>query len=500
MKHFVKLLILFLLLLFLPVAVFTAAVHTKENPYHNSFTASLVDKYERLNTVPGARLVLIGGSSLPFGIRSAQLEEAIGLPVVNFGVYAALGTKVMTEIALPQLHSGDVVILAPELDPQTYSDYFNPDILWEACCENTALLKGLDLSEKEEMAFRWFKFALQKKELEGETVPKGVLYARSSFNPYGDIDFPRPENIMAGGFDASQPVRLSPLQKEEFFGFIRTFSRTCEKKGVRVFFSFSPINRAAIRYSAEESENFEAFLSGQLPGQLLGKLSDMTYDASYFYNTNYHLNEAGAVLHTRTLARLLSEALNIPAGTPPFTELAEVPGDTTTADEAIPSVSESSPSPSSAADASSEAPVLPYDPNERFVTIREIGGNLYVIGLSEEGRRQISLTLPENWEGRPVIGISEGAMASSVLQELIIPANYRVFDSCIFEESPSLARILLYLSEPSASAIPMSGLFEGCAKELQVYVPDESYAAYLSDYNWRLYSGYLHTISECILP
>ena len=168
MKRFWKLLILFLVLLILPFGVFTAATKVKENPYHNSFTASLVDKYERRSTLSGARLILIGGSSLPFGVDSARLEDALGLPVVNFGVYAALGTRVMAEIALSELHAGDVVILAPELDPQTYSDYFNPDILWEASCENTAVLKGLSLSEKEEMACRWFKFELERKRLEGK--------------------------------------------------------------------------------------------------------------------------------------------------------------------------------------------------------------------------------------------------------------------------------------------------------------------------------------------
>ena len=269
MKRFIRLLLLFLLLLILPFGIFAAATKVGENPYHNSFTASLVDKYERLSSVPGARLVLIGGSSLPFGIDSARFEEATGLPVVDLGVYAALGTRVMTEIALPELHAGDVVILAPELDPQTYSDYFNPDILWEASCENTAVLKGLSLSEKEEMACRWFKFALERKRLEGESVPDGILYARSSFNEYGDISFPREGNIMAGGFDASQPVKLDGLRNDAFFASVNDFIRAAEKKGAKVWFGFSPVNDAAVRYTAEEAAAFEAYLSEQLPGRVL---------------------------------------------------------------------------------------------------------------------------------------------------------------------------------------------------------------------------------------
>ena len=506
MKRFIRLLILFLLLLLLPFGIFAAATKVRENPYHNSFTASLVDKYERLNSLSGARLVLIGGSSLPFGVDSARLEEALGLPVVNFGVYAALGTRVMAEIALPELNAGDVVILAPELDPQTYSDYFNPDILWEASCENTSLLKGLSLSEKEEMACRWFKFALARKQLEGESVPDGIRYARSSFNEYGDIAFPRTENIMAGGFDTSQPVKLDELRNDAFFAYVKSFISAAEKKGASVFFTFSPVNAAAVRYVDAEACDFESYLNDQLPGHVLGHLLDMTYDAALFYNTNYHLNESGAARHTETLIRLLKEAdvggEDHPQ--PPASSSAAADKTTPAASETFPSSSESSAAAETPADETTsaipestpESESLPYDPNESFVIIREIGGSLYISGLSEEGRQQESLTLPERYEGRRITGISEGALASDVLKELTIPGNYRIFDSYIFEDCPLLSRIRLDLKEPSSSSIPMKGLFEGCAKELKVYVPDENYAAYLSDYNWRIYSGFLHRQSE----
>ena len=500
MKRFIRLLLLFLLLLILPFGIFAAATKVRENPYHNSFTASLVDKYERLSSVPGARLVLIGGSSLPFGIDSARLEEATGLPVVDLGVYAALGTRVMTEIALPELHAGDVVILAPELDPQTYSDYFNPDILWEASCENTAVLKGLSLSEKEEMACRWFKFALERKRLEGESVPDGTLYARSSFNEYGDISFPREGNIMAGGFDASQPVKLDGLRNDAFFASVNDFIRAAEKKGAKVWFGFSPVNDAAVRYTAEEAAAFEAYLSEQLPGRVLGTLADSTYEAALFYNTNYHLNDAGAAVHTETLIRLLKEAGVAPDDPTP-------PPASSEAEESTPSSSESTSSPAesstaaetSAADSSSaesestasDEP-LPYDPNERFVNIRDIGGSLYVTGLTEEGAALEELTLPVSFDGRSVLGIAEFALESSALKSLIIPGNYRFFASFIFD-CPNLTRIELGLAAPSASSIPMEGLFDGCGDGLKVLVPAESYASFLSDYNWRRYRDFLVT-------
>ena len=49
------------------------------------------------------------------------MEEMIGMPVVNFGLYATLGTKLMLDLSLGAIKKGDVVVIAPETDPQTYS-------------------------------------------------------------------------------------------------------------------------------------------------------------------------------------------------------------------------------------------------------------------------------------------------------------------------------------------------------------------------------------------
>ncbi len=270
------------------------------------------------------------------------------------------------------------------------------------------------------------------------------------------------------------------MQNDAFFGFVLQFIRQAEKKGARVYFTFSPINQAAAVYSSDSAKALESYLSGRLGSHLLGTLVDTTYEASLFYNTNYHLNEEGAALHTKTLIRLLREAGVDPAADP------SAPDDETppvTQSEAVPSSE-----PSSSA--------LPYDPNERFVVIREIGGNLFVTGLSEEGKAQESLTLPESYEGRPVIGLSSDSLTSDVLARLVIPGSYRFFDSYIFDGSPRLAWIVLLLEDPSSSSIPMQGLFDGCDPSLAVYVPDESLAAYLSDYNWRIYRSFLKRLSD----
>ncbi|MBR6704070.1 MAG: hypothetical protein IKI82_01435 [Lachnospiraceae bacterium] len=474
MKRFLRLLLLYLLLTALPFGVFAAAVRTEADPFENSFEASLRDKYDRLASLPGARLVFIGGSSLPFGLRSARLEKTFGLPAADFGVYAALGTRVMAEIALPLLHEGDIVVLAPETDPQTYSNYFNADVLWEAVGDRTEMLRPLSLPEREEMFLRRFKYAAERKWYEGTSLAADRLYSRDSFDEYGDISFPREGNVMPGGFDKSRLISLDGLIDTDFFAFVRTFAAVAGKKGAAVYFTFAPMNGAAVRFSGEEETAFLARLREELPGMVLGTPSDTVYPAEYFYNTNYHLNDEGAALHTETLIRLLADA--------GLRRREEDPGP--------PPESTESPEPTSE-DSSSAAETLPFDPNEAHFRIEEIGGSLFVTGLTEEGKAEKALTLPESAFGQPVTGIASFALEGCRAESLRIPACYRFFDSWIFEDCGTLSRIELLLRDPSSSYIPTSGLFDGCAPDLTVAVPADCYTAYISDYNWRLYRDLL---------
>ena len=71
------------------------------NSHENDFTAAIVDKYDRLNQTTGKKIVFVGGSSLPFGLKCGLIESELpGYTAVDFGLYAALGTVVMMDLSL----------------------------------------------------------------------------------------------------------------------------------------------------------------------------------------------------------------------------------------------------------------------------------------------------------------------------------------------------------------------------------------------------------------
>ena len=54
--------------------------------YEGNYQAATQDKVRLLKQTKGPKIVLIGNSNLAFGIDSAQIEQAFGMPVVNMGV------------------------------------------------------------------------------------------------------------------------------------------------------------------------------------------------------------------------------------------------------------------------------------------------------------------------------------------------------------------------------------------------------------------------------
>ena len=115
----VLLTLLSLLLVTSPFLGAVAAALLTPPAYSDTFVGALNEKCDRLKEIEGEKIVVVGGSSVAFGVDSALLSRYTGMPVVNFGLYAALGTKLMLDLSLPHIGEGDIVVISPELDPQT---------------------------------------------------------------------------------------------------------------------------------------------------------------------------------------------------------------------------------------------------------------------------------------------------------------------------------------------------------------------------------------------
>ena len=275
--------------------------------YGDTFMGELKSKYERLKETPGKRIILVGGSGVAFDCDSEMMDKFFSsYEIVNFGMYAGLGTKAVMDLSEAYIRKGDLVILSPEQSNQTLSDYFNGEYMWQAADGAFGMLRHIKSENFETMLGNFPKFVLEKLKyvLKGQNPSTDSIYQKKSFNAYGDIalDTCR-ENILTGGYDVNQKVRFTEdVVQQEFLGYMNAWAERLEKMGATVWYRYCPVNELAV----EEADNmaaYDAFLRQKLDFPVIGNPENSLMEAEWFFDTNFHLNQAGKEVNTVQLIR-----------------------------------------------------------------------------------------------------------------------------------------------------------------------------------------------------
>ena len=259
MKKTVIIVILAIIVLVAPFCAVASVAFALPCQYDKTFLAELSDKHSRLKSVKSEKIVLVGGSNLAFGIDSEKLEKYVGIPVVNYGLYAAIGTKAMLDMSRSYISAGDTVVICPETNKQTYSLYFNAHSMWQAIDCDKTMLYDVGFSNFPKLLAGLPEFAAEKLGFirkNKKPSPTGI-YVKSSFNKYGDIKVQRDCNIMPDGYDKSMPVSLAvDLLDSEFIDFLNSYALYCQSRGAKVYFGFPPINADSIVSTETEKQQF----------------------------------------------------------------------------------------------------------------------------------------------------------------------------------------------------------------------------------------------------
>lgn len=471
----------------IPVWKDNSVIFKKDAVYGNVFVAALGDKYERLLATDETKIVVVGGSSVAFGLDSEALSRNTGMEVVNFGLYATLGSKVMLDLSEDGLNSGDIVIFAPELDAQTMSLYFGSKSAWQAIDANNSLYdsinehNGADLKEAKDA------FIEEKLEYlaDGAPNPSGV-YNRASFNAYGDVVYERPYNVMTLGYDPNTIFDLDPESfSREFIEYFNSYCERMREKGVTVYFSYCPINSLSLAEGVDEAaiEALDLFFHDNLNCPVISDLGDYIMDWGYFYDTNLHLNDAGVIARTERLANDIRAAhklgdeivMNVPEPPGIDPELGGgLTGDDTFAD------------------------LFLYE-NELMPDGSVVG--VRIVGLSEEGKAFSgkSITVPSSYEGLRVLRISTGSLDGLVTEELYLGTNIAYIDDSAFRGA-SIKKIYLdFDCTACAVSTPSNddkkdpegfGFMKGAPEGCLIVCREEYRNNFREDYTWSHYYKY----------
>ena len=459
MKRIHRILLLLLLLLILPGSLLTAGLFLPQY-YKDSYYAELAAMRQRIRSAEGPRLIVLGNSDVAFGLDGALLESLLSekgfsYTVCPFGLYGAVGTSAMLSLSERELREGDLVVIVAEPVSETLSDYFGATAFWKCAESDPSLLLALNADQRRAMlgnaiGFLQTRFAYRQ----SGTAPmvQGV-YAKASFDERCDLVYDRPGNTMPLGYNASQPVTLSEVtMSEAFCEQIAAYCRTAERVGTIVLLSFSPLNRAALTDPDQVLPYFSR-IRDAFPCPVISDPNRYLMDSGWFYDSNFHLNSAGAVVRTLELARDVAAYLGCTE--PIDCPLPEMPAP-------VYSVSESA-------------------GDEKAFTYAPVGDAAYLIErLTAEGKEHAALTVPALYKGKPVIGFMPSALSdAAVLEDLTLPPSIEALPDGLFSSCPSLVRLVLTHTQKPCEVSQHT--FDG-ADRLRILVPSAAYPLYRDGY------------------
>ena len=307
-------------LLLVPI-VLLLSVFCLPSQYEKSYMGELKYKYNRLKNTDGKRIIIVGGSGMAFDVDSSLIKENFPeYEVVNLGMYAALGTASVLDMAISYCHVGDIIIYAPEQNTQPLSMYLGSDFAWQALDGAFYLLPYFLNSEKNIslMLSAFPRFAIEKLRLfiTASAPDPDSVYRKSAFNEYGDIADDLPQNTMLNGFDENTAVSYdTSVIPADYVSYLNECDKKATQKGSTLLFAYCPANKAAV-VEAKESDfenaidGYDLFLRNTLAIEVIGNPYDSIMDKEWFYDTNFHLNSSGKKLYTRQFIRNLKAYLS----------------------------------------------------------------------------------------------------------------------------------------------------------------------------------------------
>lgn len=303
MKRFLIRCSFFLLLVLALLALALFLIPNTKIPDNSLFASH--DKHQRLSALGSPKIVLVGGSNLPFGIKSQMIEDVTGMPVVNMGLHAGLGMNFILSEVEKDIHEGDIVIVSLEYHHFLSRSMFNgEDVLaallfdvnrdciqyvkpgqWLALTPNLCLYSSKKIINMSSKAVDDFE----------------ELFTRDSFNTYGDevAHYGLASTVHSG----KKPVLKGPVYGQAVRRLAR-FREYLESKGAGFILVACPYPEE--QYAIDRQVIEEIVGAVETAGMAYRVRPEAcVFPDSLMFNSFFHLTGEGAEMRTEQLIQYI---------------------------------------------------------------------------------------------------------------------------------------------------------------------------------------------------
>lgn len=290
-------------LVFMIVAA--AAVTLIPDQFPSAYQRAIVYQYDYYRTLGDHKIVLIGGSSLSFGIDLDLMEELTGRPCAILGNHAGYGLSYMIEMSKSNLQDGDIVVIE-------FANYTLDD------CGTELLLTG--------MGKRYDMYRFLHPRVWGQIIEAYPSYIKKSVGYWLGEGYQAPEPYTMESYDNRGAMVLQrdgcsipePFTDEvakiynrrtygpsvmngDFQEYLSDYVAYCKERNVQVYFTTVYWLDEAVLSNPDDIAAYDASLREQLAAPMISDSRDLIFPRKYIYNAIAHCNTEGAKYRTTLL-------------------------------------------------------------------------------------------------------------------------------------------------------------------------------------------------------
>lgn len=260
--------------------------------------------YNRLKALQDTtKIVIIAGSNGGFSINSRMISNAFHMPVVNTSTHAGIGVRMQFEIYKDLLHKGDVIIFCPEYGNGKNRLYGETTLLRILSTQLPSAYKKLSarqwlfIHKYIGLYFNGICKHFGQKPFDGP-------YSVKALNEYGDIEWERPHQ------DSIKLESFNGQLEESLIDYYKYVHQYTHDKGIKLLF-FPP---TFMETSYQLNEMQIDSMQQRLRQSGIGWQSEpkkYSFPDSLYFDTPYHMTQAGANKRTQVLIDDMLRLLHI---------------------------------------------------------------------------------------------------------------------------------------------------------------------------------------------